>query len=777
MYINKFIKSKIMKNSFIIFLLISHLFIFSQVDDSYNLDYNNSRNAAELCTQYKSSGFLSNAEADNALSKILSVVGASKRFIVAPCENINNALAIIDDGMRYILYDPEFINSISQTSNYWANMSILAHEVGHHINGHTLGASVSAYENKIQELESDEFSGFVMQKIGSTLDQATDAIASIASSGDDTYSSHPNKERRIKAITKGFNNAKNNNFITETKLTDWEEYYFRGNEKYDSEDYEGAIEDFSESIKLKPDANTYLNRGMSKVKIDDSSGAKSDFIRSIEINPTNWKPHYQLGRTLSKAGDHYGGLSALSTYFELVNYSGDYHDIWAGYYMAVSLYSEEIYNKSNEYIDYIITREDFISNIDAEFHHLFYRIRGQNNLALENFELAKKDLEKASGLDPDDAFSLELLGDTYAKEKNYKKAIEFYNQALILNSDSYSIYQYRAYAYEALEDYFNALLDMNEAIKHAPDFGYLYFKRGEYSFKIGDQKSACSDWLVGNEKGDTDSFNKLIETCGYSKEDFYSSTDFFDASVEEKDKGNYIESLRLLDKCKEIGFDDTSYLKSAYYSTYYKSGKYDLALGVLSEMLVDISEDDVVWWNKQFLYTNFELENWSQLTIKCKELISQYTLDPDALDNSVNLTFIKKETNFVYQIFDTYTSSLSKKGEYEKALIITGKFMKLGKVLENNDFIKTAYLGNGVYKMESGDYLGALQDINEYIKLTEEWSSGYLTRGKIKLRMSDAYSKYACGDFNLALEVSQKNENEDEEAQQEIQKFIDDNCK
>ena len=162
--------------------------------------------------------------------------------------------------MRYILYDPEFINSISETSNYWANMSILAHEVGHHINGHTLGASMSAYENRIQELEADEFSGFVMQKIGATLEQAIDAIASLAPSGDDTYSSHPNKERRTKAITKGFNNAKNNSFVSEKKLTDWEEYYFRGDEKYEAEDYEGAIEDFTESIKLKPDVKTYLYR-------------------------------------------------------------------------------------------------------------------------------------------------------------------------------------------------------------------------------------------------------------------------------------------------------------------------------------------------------------------------------------------------------------------------------------------------------------------------------------------------------------------------------------
>jgi len=766
-----------MKNSFTIFLLIFHLFLFSQEDDSYNLDYNNSRNAAELCTQYKSSGFLSNAEADNALSKILSVVGASKRFVVAPCENINNALAIIDDGMRYILYDPEFINSISETSNYWANMSILAHEVGHHINGHTLGASVSAYENKIQELESDEFSGFVMQKIGSTLDQATDAIASIASSGDDTYSSHPNKERRIRAITKGFNNAKNNSFITEKKLTDWEEYYFRGNEKFDSEDYEAAIEDFSESIKLKPDGATYLKRGRSKVYLADYSGAKSDFIRSIEINPKNWESQYHLGRTLYRANDNYGALSAFSTYFELVSYSGDYYDIWAGYYMAASLYDESIYNKSNSYIDYILTRQDFTSVINAEFHHLFYRLRGQNYLELENFELAKKDFEKASELNIQDAFCIELLGDVYAKEENYEKAIEFYNQALVLDPDKYSIYEYRAFAYEALEDYFNALLDMNEAIKHAPDYGRLFFKRGEYSFKMGDQKSACSDWLVGNEKGNTDSFNKLIETCGYSKEDFYSAEDFLNASNQLKKEGNFIEALRLLDKCKEMGYEDKSYLKSAYYSTYYQSGNYDLALISLNEMLVDLAENDVIWWNNQFLYTNRELENWPQLMIKCEELMSDYKLDPDALDYSLDLEFLKDESNLVYNIFDTYTTSLSKTGEYEKAIILSEKFMKIGKVSNDNNFIETAYLAKGVYKMEAGDYLGALQDINEYIKLMKEWSIGYKVRGEIKLRMSDVYSKYACDDFNLALEISLKNENEDEETQQEIQKLIDDNCK
>lgn len=295
--------------------------MFSQEDDSYNLDYNNSQKATELCTRMKSNSFMSNAEADEALGKILSVVGASKRFVLAPCENINNAIAIIDDGMRYILYDPEFVNSISDTSNYWANMSILAHEVGHHINGHTLGSSISAYENKIEELEADEFSGFVMQKIGATLEQSIDAIATIATEGDDTYSSHPNKERRIKAITKGYNNSKDNQFIKEETLSDWEEYFYRGNEKYDAENYEGALNDYSESIKLQPSATTYYKRALTKEKMGDNSGAIYDLQRAVEIDTNHWESYYALGRNRYYGEDYYGALSAFESYFKVTKWT------------------------------------------------------------------------------------------------------------------------------------------------------------------------------------------------------------------------------------------------------------------------------------------------------------------------------------------------------------------------------------------------------------------------------------------------------------------------
>ena len=44
--------------------------------------------------------------------------------------------------------------------------------------------------------------------------------------------------------------------------------------------------------------------------------------------------------------------------------------------------------------------------------------------------------------------------------------------------------------------------------------------------------------------------------------------------------------------------------------------------------------------------------------------------------------------------------------------------------------------------------------------MREEWSVGYKTRGEIKVAMGKA--NYACNDFNKALQVSIKNEDEGE---------------
>ena len=116
-----------MKNLIILLFSIS---MFSQ-------DYGNDSEALKLCSVLQTNRFGTDVEAENALDKILNAIGASKRFVLQPCSNINNAVATSYKGIRYILYDRVFMNSVNNGNN-WGNLFVLAHEVGHHINGHSL---------------------------------------------------------------------------------------------------------------------------------------------------------------------------------------------------------------------------------------------------------------------------------------------------------------------------------------------------------------------------------------------------------------------------------------------------------------------------------------------------------------------------------------------------------------------------------------------------------------------------------------------------------------
>jgi tetratricopeptide (TPR) repeat protein len=70
---------------------------------------------------------------------------------------------------------------------------------------------------------------------------------------------------------------------------DYEKVYDKlGLIKYRLEDYRGAINDFSFTIRYFPDdINAYYFRGLSKIKILDFESAILDFNKILDINPNN----------------------------------------------------------------------------------------------------------------------------------------------------------------------------------------------------------------------------------------------------------------------------------------------------------------------------------------------------------------------------------------------------------------------------------------------------------------------------------------------------------
>ncbi len=147
--------------------------------------------------------FTSDNEAATALKLITDASGLSQNFTLLAAD-IPNAAAVIIYNKRYILYNQTFMYNISNRINYWGSISILAHEVGHHLNGHSL---IPGGSRPSLELEADKFSGFILSKLGASLDESQSAINSLASEyGSPT---HPPKSARIAAIANGWYGANN----------------------------------------------------------------------------------------------------------------------------------------------------------------------------------------------------------------------------------------------------------------------------------------------------------------------------------------------------------------------------------------------------------------------------------------------------------------------------------------------------------------------------------------------------------------------------------------
>lgn len=149
-------------------------------------------------------GFRTRPEAQRAVEKIVSRSGLKQNFYVMECPKIDNCFAATKNGERLIVYDAGFMQRVNDlTRTDWGAMSILAHEIGHHLQGHTLKPGGSDPE---RELEADEFSGFVMYEMGATLKEAQSAIWKLTSDYDS--GTHPPRNQRLAAIKTGYKKAK-----------------------------------------------------------------------------------------------------------------------------------------------------------------------------------------------------------------------------------------------------------------------------------------------------------------------------------------------------------------------------------------------------------------------------------------------------------------------------------------------------------------------------------------------------------------------------------------
>lgn len=419
--------------------------------------------ATELCEFYGGKSLSSNEEAEDALQKIMAVTGISSRFVLSQCNDISNCLATSYNGIRYIVYDKDFMSDISNRTNSWSNISILAHEIGHHVNGHSLDlvlystGSVSPptlKESKEMELEADEFSGFVLSKLGATLKEAQQAISLISDNSDDTHSTHPSKDKRLAAIERGYKLAKRkpDEFVYQEKSSELtaEDYFYKGyNEKSDNE---YKVNCFSKCLSLDPDyggsviyqfrADAYYNLGQYQKAIDD-------YNRVIKLGGDDSATYNNRAAAYSKLGMYQLAIDDCNRA------------------LKISPDEPNTYN----------TRGTIYSDM------------GRHQLAIDDFSTALK-------LDPDNHMAYYNRGLDYENLGQYQKAIDDYTRSININPNYYVAYNNRGILFKELGQYQKAIDDYNQALRIKPNDSFALSNRGIAKFYLGldccnDLKRAC----------------------------------------------------------------------------------------------------------------------------------------------------------------------------------------------------------------------------------------------------------------------------------------------
>lgn len=525
----------------------------------FNAPAQNKASGIDVCLALK--GFSSSSEAESALDRIIATVGISKNFVMQECTNMPNAAALQVEGVRYIFYNQKWMSTIDNSS--FGNLFILAHEVGHHVNGHTLDWVLLASkavnkktlsESRVQELEADEFAGFVLAKLGASLNETSEVINNVTDDSDDSYSTHPSRSKRLLAIKKGFEKGANStvsNYNTKDRIENHEVILFADGSRWEGPSEEYMPEDSNDGS-IADDQRVYRPNGKgimyeldgSVYKGNHNGGYKTGYGEMLYTNGDLYKGYWlndeQSGRgQLIKPngviivlvnGVNESDIEAEKYFNAGINKekSKDYIGAILDYTKAISLnpnydlaYSNRAYSKlySNDFTGAL---QDFDKAIQLNPNNiaiaLLYKSRAAVKEKLKDYKGAIDDVTKSIDFKIDDTNnekSIKFSFRAYYKFelKDFEGAIKDYTNAIELNPKNILAYCYRGYSKSYLGDDDKAIADLNKAIAIDSNSSLAYYIRGNIKENIGEISGACEDWNRASQMGSEYSGTLITKYC------------------------------------------------------------------------------------------------------------------------------------------------------------------------------------------------------------------------------------------------------------------------
>lgn len=264
---------------FTIFLMSQHLVYSQHGNDSNEKLY-------QCLNDLEQRLYSEELEASAIVENILTHLGISRNFFLLRCDDINNAYAWYDvtKQVSYIIYDLNFLQRLKDYSSNWADALVFAHEVGHHLCGHTIHMPRDLEHRRTRELEADKFAGHSMYLLGASLEEILSVMPQICDDSDDTESTHPMLSKRQQAIEEGYMTAKNlRDVLTDNEAKTFESYFLAAKQAYIHFDYENALLFADTAISMNPSfVESYFQRARINAKLNMLEAAVDDLNLVIE---------------------------------------------------------------------------------------------------------------------------------------------------------------------------------------------------------------------------------------------------------------------------------------------------------------------------------------------------------------------------------------------------------------------------------------------------------------------------------------------------------------
>jgi tetratricopeptide (TPR) repeat protein len=253
-------------------------------------------------------------EASSALDRIIGAVGFDPGLILlyastdGKVAEYGGAMSLICDfgdvTEKWIVYDPDLIKGDL------ARDFAFAHETAHHVNNHP---SPHVKWTKQEELEADYYGAEYLVRLNLTKEQLLGALDQLKLP-QGSQQGYPTLEERRASVIGGFDHENRHTTVAQPVTgapaptvsavpsqanSAAEQHLVAGNARYAAGDWVGAIPEFREAIRLKPDlAEAHCGLGLGLGKEGNWDGDIREEREAIRLKPDLAEAHMGLGVAL-----------------------------------------------------------------------------------------------------------------------------------------------------------------------------------------------------------------------------------------------------------------------------------------------------------------------------------------------------------------------------------------------------------------------------------------------------------------------------------------------